>query len=359
MKHFQSISLKNNNTLKIDVKADNVYILESMDDVNHLADNIDFRDEKYMILGQGANILFTDDFKGSIVQVAHNQIGTVDESDKYVVLAVDAGCSWHDLVTHTVSHGWGGIENMALIPGLVGAAPIGNIAAYGQNFSDVCESVTAFEYESGNIVEITAKDCGFVYRDSKFKNQWKNKYLILRVRMKLSKNPIVNEEYWSKKHGSVGDVLKEIAQEPYSVEDVFNAIIKLRTQKFPDMNMLGTAGSFFKNPLVHKDKLNELRNLVPNVQYYPVTGLHYIDNKKDTAEDYVKVAAGEILDSGMNYKNLWKGNVGLYENHALVLVTNGKATGKEVDEFASMVQNDFQEYCGIPLEREVITISNT
>ncbi len=356
MKHFTNYSLKEHNTLKIDVKCDDLYIVETIEDVKELAQLEAMRSGNYMLLGDGANVLFTQDYHGTIVLIALTDIKVISESDTDVVIEADAGTSWHELVKYTVDHGWGGIENMALIPGKVGASPVGNIAAYGQNFSDVCESVQILRCATGEITYMDAQSCAFTYRDSIFKHELKGKAIILSVRLRLHKNPMVNSEYWSKKHGSVGDMLAQKGPGPYTIRDVFDAICALRMSKFPDMEALGTAGSFFTNPIVTQEQLAHILKLVPNVQYYPVEDLRYIDNTQLTHEKHVKIAAGEILDAGMGYKGLWIGNVGLFEKHALVLVTNGKATGAEVDAFAKKIEKDFFEYCGVELKREVITI---
>jgi UDP-N-acetylmuramate dehydrogenase len=311
---------------------------------------------KLLVIGDGANILFTRNFDGAVIKIATKEIRVTDEDDAHVLLEVDAGLEWHELVLYAVSRNLGGIENMALIPGLVGAAPIGNIAAYGQNFSDVCEKVTALELDTGKVREFAKGECGFVYRDSIFKNQLKGKFLILSVIIRLQKSPTTNTEYWSKKHGSVGDILAKSGPGPYTIRDVMEAVIAIRKTKFPDMTEFGTAGSFYKNPVVTRTEYERVNKLVPGVQYYPVKDLHYVKNDSGMKDALVKISAGDILDNGMGYKGLWIRNVGLYEKHALVLVTNGNATPDEVLAFADKVERDFYTFCGIRLEREVITI---
>lgn len=357
MNHIQHYSLKDRNTLKIDVSCSHFYEVFSEDDIREAFKDIKKQNLTYMILGEGANVLFTHDFEGAIVSLGMKDIEMVAETPEYAEYLVDAGLNWHELVTFTVDKNLGGIENMALIPGLVGAAPIGNIAAYGQNFSDVCEGVYVYDIENDEFKTFTKEECGFTYRESVFKHEYKNKYVIVKVTVRVTKHPTVNDEYWSKKHGSVGDMLAKIAQEPYSIKDIYNAIIALRTEKFPNLQTNGTAGSFFKNPLVTKDQLRDIQKLVPNIQFYPVTDLHYIPNTDETVDDFVKIAAGEVLDTGMHLKGHWEGNVGLYEKHSLVLVTNGKATGEEVDAFAQKIEKAFYDFCGVKLEREVLTIS--
>ncbi|OGK17004.1 UDP-N-acetylenolpyruvoylglucosamine reductase [Candidatus Roizmanbacteria bacterium RIFCSPHIGHO2_01_FULL_39_12b] len=354
MKHLSNISLKDHNTLKINASCSNFYVIENKNDLSEMI-KINLGGSRH-VLGAGANVLFKSDFKGTILQIVMNEISVLKESTKHVEVEADAGVVWNDLVEWSVNNNLGGIENMTSIPGLVGAAAVGNIAAYGQNISDVCVGLTAYEFETGRFKNFSSQECGFSYRESIFKNELNDKYLILSVIVRFNKNPEINSEYWSKKHGSVGDVLKDNGKPPYTLRNVVDAIIKIRRSKFPDMNEFGTAGSFFKNPLVSKGELESIRKLVPNVQYYPVEALHYVDNLLSVDSDFVKIAAGDILDNGMGYKGKWSGNVGLYKNHALVLVTNGEATGEEVDEFAKKVSEDFYKFCSVNLEREVVTI---
>ena len=356
MKHFKNYSLKDHNTLKIDVKCDDYFFIESVEELKDDKLVSQKLKDARLVIGDGANILFTKDFKGSVLQLAVDKISVVSESNTDVIVEADAGVVWHDLVTYAVSHNWGGIENMALIPGLVGAAAVGNIGAYGQCFSDVCIGLNAYKFETGTTFDFTSKDCEFSYRDSIFKHALKDTHLITSITIKLKKNPVISNEYWSKKHGSVADIVSKHVSGKPTIKNVFDAIITLRQQKFPDLNNVGTAGSFFKNPLVNKEQLVKIQVKLPDVQYYPATDLHYVKYVRNSTDEYVKVAAGEILDKGMGYRGMWRGNVGLFEKNALVLVTNGKATGSEVDQFASTIENDFYNYCGIKLAREVITI---
>lgn len=357
MQHFKDYSLKDHNTLKIDVSCDNYYLVENANELQGLQ-HVFISDENRFLLGMGANTLFSGDFKGNVIHLATNEIRVIDQSDTDVTLEVDAGTDWHTLVTYTVENNWGGIENMALIPGSVGAAAVGNIAAYNQVFSDTCVRLSVYEYQSGRIKILEASECGFSYRNSLFKSAFKDTYLIVSVVMKLKKDPIINTEYWSKKHGTIEDELKKTATPPFTIADVYKTIVRMRTEKFPDMNQLGTAGSFFKNPFVTQKELEAIKVLLPDVQYYPITGMHYIKNPDETlsTEELVKVSAGDILDNGMGYKGMWIGNVGLFEKHALTLVTNGRATGHEVVAFSEKIEKDFYDYCGVHLEREVITI---
>lgn len=351
----ENYSLKDLNSLNVNASARYYIEVDDQDDLIKILKSDLLKENRYFILGGGCNILFVKDFLGVVLKIGFKGIAVLEESEESVLLQVATGESWHDLVTYAVNNGWGGIENMALIPGLVGAAPIQNIAAYGENYSDVAEDLDAIRIYDGEKVTFSKEDCKFRYRESIFKHQYDGQYLITSVRIRLNKNPLINSEYWSHKHGSVSDELKLLADEPYTIKDVYNAVISLRNKKFPDPKLYGTAGSFFKNPLVRKEKLIELDKLVPGLQYYPVDQLHYIENidPEDLKENYVKVAAGQLIDEGLGLKGYWRGNVGIHEEHALILATKGEAIPEEVYQFAKWVQEQFYKKFGVELENEV------
>lgn len=356
MKTLTNYSLKDHNTLKIDVSCREYVCIENDDDIHELASLSGYRNGSFFILGDGANVLFTSYVDKLVIHDTRQGWRITHEEEDHVVVSVDAGMSWHACVTTMVEHGWGGLENMALIPGTVGAAPVGNIAAYGQNFSDVCVGVDVIMAESGELTHMHAEACEFEYRDSIFKNKLRNRCFVSKVYMKLSKNPSIDMTYWSKKHGSIQDLLAERGPGPYTIRDMFEVISAFRSRRFPDMSVYGTAGSFFKNPLISRNQLGALQKLIPDIQVYPAERLSYEHNVEQSNDEYVKVAAGQILDAGMGLAGHWEGNVGLYDKHALILVTNGKATGVEVDAFATSIQEKFFAYSGIKLEREVITV---
>lgn len=354
----ESFSLQGYNTLKIPVQCDYFAAPTSLQECSEVLTDPKLRGVKKFVLGGGANILFLHDYHGLVIHPVLKGIRIIEQDEDSVLLEAASGEVWHDLVTFAVEHNLGGIENLALIPGSVGAAPIQNIAAYGQNLSDTFVSLSAIEIATGSVQEFTKDMCRFDYRGSIFKNEYRNKYIITSITIRLKKNPSINTEYWSKKHGSVGQELEKQGPGPYTIRSVYDAVVSLRTQKFPDMQKLGTAGSFFKNPLVTKAKLEELLQKMPSLQYYPAEELRYTitEGSHSDAAEYYKVAAGGILDEGMGYAGRWEGNVGLYEKHALILVTNGAATGEEVQKFAAKVQKDFYEYCGVELEQEILYV---
>lgn len=351
----KNYSLKNKNTLKINTICTYYIPIHSIEDLVQLSRHKLITNEKHFILGRGANILFTKNYNGVVL---HNKIKgkrIISETKNDVILEIGSGEIWNDLVLFSISYNWGGIENLIAIPGTVGAAPVQNIAAYGQNFSDIFVSLKAYNIFTQKIEVFKKSECGFQYRDSIFKHALKHSHVIISVTLKLKKNPNVNTEYWSTKYSSISQVLQKFTKKPYTIKDIGKAVISIRKSKMPNMRKFGTAGSFFKNPVVSTAKLKEIQKILPNIQYYPANDLHY-SSKEDLstmhAQEY-KLAAAYILDNGMHYVDKWIGNVGLYKKHVLILVTNGKATGEEVVAFAQIIKSDFYNFCGIPLEEEV------
>ena len=238
----------------------------------------------------------------------------------------------------------------------MGAAPVQNIAAYGENFSDVFESLDAFNTETGKIEEFNKTECKFGYRESVFKKELKGKYIILRVRLQLSTNPQIETSYYQIgiTHDSVKDELQKIAKPPYGIKDVYQAVVSIRKRKLPDPNQIPNVGSFFLNAIVSRGKYEELKKEDPELQCYPTDKLYYknMDDPALQKEEFVKVATGRLLQN-LGWLGKWIGNVGIHDKHSLVLVTNGMATGEEVVQFSEMVkQNCFDKY-GIKLETEV------
>ncbi len=344
------------NTFGINAKAKFFVEINTEAELMELLQNPIFKENKKFFLGGGSNILFTQDFDGIVVKVSMLGKKIVKEDEKSVLLEVNAGENWHDLVTYAVDNNWGGIENLALIPGTVGGAPVQNIAAYGGNFSDAFDSLYALNVESGEIKKFSKEECRFGYRDSVFKKELRGKYIILRVVMSLSKNPQIETSYYQMgiTRDSIKDELQKNAKAPYSIKDVYNAVVSIRTRKLPDPAKTPTVGSFFLNVVVTKEKYEELKKEDPELQCYPPDNLHYENFNMSglKKEDFVKVATGRLLQD-LGWLGKWSGNVGIHDKHALVLVTNGKATGEEVVNFAESVKKSFFDRYGIKLETEV------
>lgn len=289
----------------------------------------------HLILGGGSNVLLTDDFNGLVVKIDLKGKGIIEEDENSVLIEIGAGENWHQLVLYALENNWGGIENLSLIPGTTGAAPMQNIGAYGVEIKDVFDSLYAFDKETGEIKKFNKEQCEFGYRSSLFKTKAKGRYIIIKVCLRLEKNAIVNTSY-----GAISETLKLMGVENPGIKDVSDAVIKIRTSKLPDPKEIGNAGSFFKNPVISLDNFQKLKNKYPDIPSYPVD------------ENFVKVPAGWLIE-----KAGWKGkkykNTGVHEKQALVLINRNNAKGSEVQELSQQIIMDIKEKFGIQLECEV------
>src|SRR3989344_3567995 len=280
MKILSDISIKDKNTLRLDVKTRYYAEISSDQELQELIQRKEFVHNQRLIIGAGANLLFTKDYEGLIIRTAIKGIRKVDEDSKSVILEANAGEAWHRLVTYAVDNNWGGIENLAYIPGTVGAAPVQNIAAYGQNIVDVFVYLEATNLETGKSKLFSKDECKYSYRESIFKHELKDKYLITRVRIKLSKRPDLDTSYFEtgntySKHISLIGELEAITKPPYTIADIYRAVINIRRKKLPDVADMGTAGGFFKNPIITWKRYNELKEDDPDLQWYPAENLLY------------------------------------------------------------------------------------
>ena len=327
----QNISLKPYNTFGIDVPAE--YFLE-LQDINALAEITAMPQEK-RILGGGSNILLTGPVKGLVI---HNKVKgiTIEKEDKENVwLSVQAGEIWHDLVLYAINNGWGGIENLALIPGTVGASPMQNIGAYGVEARETIEAVTFWYWKEKALLTYNNRECHFGYRDSIFKHQLKDKAFITSVVYKLKKQPEYNISY-----GAVAQELEQMGIKELSVKAIAYAVIHIRTSKLPDPKMIGNAGSFFKNPTIPISQFEQLHAKHPTIPSYKVS------------DTLVKIPAGWLIE-----QSGWKGyraeDTGVHVKQALVLVNYGKASGNEIWKLSGEIVSSVKERFGIELEREV------
>lgn len=285
------------------------------------------------VLGGGSNVLISDaGFKGLVIKM---EMKGIEIAGERVVVA--AGENWDGFVRKCVESGLYGVENLSLIPGTVGAAPVQNIGAYGSEVKDTIESVRVYDRVENVFKDFTNKECQFEYRNSLFKRE-AGRYIIVSTTFILKKEAKVNIEYKDLKEFFAGK------QTPTLVE-VRNAVIEIRTRKLPDVKLVGTAGSFFKNPIVTHGQANELEKRYPDLPIYPVD------------DTYVKVSLGWILDHVCGYKGKTVGNVGAYKNQALVLVNNGDATAEEIKRFAQEIEKAVFEKTKIKIEPEVQFIS--
>lgn len=329
-------SLKSYNTFGIQCLARIFAEANNPDDLKTIV-NV-FRDDPKpkLILGGGSNLLFTDDFDGVVIFPDLKGIELVKHTRDHVWVKVYAGENWDNFVSHCVSKNWGGVENLSLIPGNVGACPIQNIGAYGVEVKDLIDTVEAIELQSGDIRLFSNEECHFGYRDSIFKHEAKNKYIITAVTFKLLKNPICKINY--------GDVSQELKNfDGITVATVRESVINIRRRKLPDPEKLGNAGSFFKNPVIPVDVFTMIKQTYPDVTSYPAEPRH------------VKIPAAWLIQT-CGWKGKREGNVGTHETQPLVIVNYGNATGKEIFEFAARIKESVDHQFGINLEMEVNVI---
>ena len=335
MNVFENYSLKPLNTFGLDIKSRWFAEINSAESLQALLKDKRFLSIPKMILGGGSNILFTDDFNGLIIRNRIEFVKTISEDENYIFISAGAGMNWHSFVLFTIEHNYPGLENLSLIPGCVGAAPIQNIGAYGVEIKNTFHQLNAVNMTDGSLRTFTSEDCRFGYRDSVFKQEERNRYAIVDVTFRFQKNAPLNTTY-----GTIEEQLKIMNISHPTIRDISNAVIAIRKSKLPDPEIIGNAGSFFKNPEVHIDFYNKLKENYPEIVGYPSTSGNY------------KLAAGWLIE-----KCGWKGkriaNTGMHERQALVLINYGSATGKELIAHAEKVQKSVLEKFGVELEMEV------
>jgi UDP-N-acetylmuramate dehydrogenase len=287
----------------------------------------------YLFLGGGSNMLFTKDYEGTIIRLCIDGIAAVEQGDEVLVTA-GAGVVWNDLVQHCVRNGWGGIENLALIPGTVGASPIQNIGAYGVELQDVFVSLRGFHTEQG-FLEFDKKGCRFGYRQSIFKSDLKQKFIVSSVTLRLNKSAELKLSY-----GAIGEELERRGISVPTIADVAEVVSSIRVSKLPDPNTIGNAGSFFKNPEIPNEQFQRMKIDYPGLVGYPA------------GEGITKVSAAWMIEQ-CGWKGKKIGNTGTYEKHALVLVNHGGATGSEIAALARQIQYSVYEKFGLAIEAEV------
>jgi UDP-N-acetylmuramate dehydrogenase len=323
------------NTFGVDVKAKYFTSINTINELIEATKTNVFKDLELLILGGGSNILFTKDFDGLVILNNIKGKEIISQNQQSIFLKIGAGENWHELVMYCVDNGWGGIENLSLIPGNTGTAPMQNIGAYGVEIKETFVELEALEISSGKIVKFNNSDCEFGYRESVFKNKMKNQYIILNVTLELKKNPVLNINY-----GDVKAILESQNIKNPAIKEVSNAIIRIRQSKLPDPKKIGNSGSFFKNPLVSLNQLELIKKNYPNVVNYEIN------------ENEFKIAAGWLIERAG-----WKGkkfnNYGVHEKQALVLVNYGLANGMEIFDLSEKIILDIKDKFGITLEREV------
>ena len=331
MKINKNVPLRDLNTFGIDAKARYLAEIHYLDDIEALLEWKRQNDLSSLLLGGGSNLLFKNDFDGLIAKVCLFGKDIAGEDQDYTYVSAAAGENWHDFVRWTISKGLSGLENLSLIPGTVGAAPIQNIGAYGVELSDHFYSLQAVNLENGDVLDLNKERCQFAYRDSLFKSHGLDKLLITSVTFALPK-----KSAWKIDYAGVRDALegKEL-----TAELVSDAVIQLRQRKLPDPALMGNAGSFFKNPVLMAEKWEILKEIEPNLPGYPQD------------DGSVKTSAGWLIDQ-CGWKAYRKGDAGVSDKHALVLVNYGNASGANLWDVAQDIMKSVEDKFGIILEPE-------
>ena len=329
----QNISLRPFNTFGIDVTARQFGSFHSLDALEELTAAA--KDEPMLILGGGSNLLFTDDFDGLVLKNELKGIESFREDDDYYYVKASAGENWHGFVTYCVETGYAGIENLSLIPGNVGASPMQNIGAYGVEIKDVFYELEAYHLGDRTVKTFTLDECDFGYRESVFKKKYRNQFVILNVSFRLRKQPIFNTSY-----GAIEQELERMNVQQLSISVISQAVINIRSSKLPDPAEIGNAGSFFKNPIVTREKFDALAAEHASVPGY------------EAGHGKMKLAAGWLIEQ-CGWKGYRKGDAGCYSKQALVLVNYGNATGAEVYALSEEIIASVREKFGVELEREV------
>ena len=334
MEILPNFSLKKYNTFGIEAKAKLFFAAHSVPDLKTILQ--ENQSQKKFILGGGSNMLLTKDIDALVIHIDLKGKKIIKENDDFVWVESQAGENWHEFVLWTIEQNFGGLENMSLIPGNVGTTPVQNIGAYGTEIKDTFVSCTAMNITNQEIRTFTKDECHFGYRESIFKNEVKNQYIITTVVFKLTKkNHKINTSY--------GDILTELAKHHIAnptLKDVSNAVIAIRQSKLPDPKVLGNSGSFFKNPILLKSDFEKIHQRFPEMKYF------------DLSQTEVKVPAGWLIEQA-GFKGKRFGDAGIHINQALVLVNYGNATGQEILNVSQNVQDTVFEMFGIKIEAEV------
>lgn len=335
----ENVSLVNYNTFRIDVSARWFVEINSEADLISVLQSDFIKTKQVLVLGGGSNMLFTKDYDGIVLKISIPGIAVLEPevqgSSDEVIVRAGAGVSWKYLVDYCVSHGYGGIENLSLIPGTVGASPVQNIGAYGVELKDIFKSCTAVEIATGAKRTFGYDDCGFGYRESVFKSSLKGQYIITSVSYHLSRSAKLNVQY-----GAIQQELQQRGIEQPSIADVAKVVSEIRVSKLPDPATIGNAGSFFKNPVISMAEFERMQANIPDVVNFPA------------GHGKVKLAAGWLIEQ-CGFKGMVSGNTGTWKNQALVLVNHGGATGLEVYNFSEQIIEAVADKFGIALEREV------
>lgn len=334
----ENASLKTYNTFGIDAKCERLCFYEKPEDIAQLIKQKSLQNHPIMIMGGGSNLMFINNFKGTIIHPNNTSIKVVRETDTEVFIKAGAGVVWDNLVKHCVENGWGGIENLSDIPGNVGASPVQNIGAYGVEAKDTIHEVNLVSLHDASTKTLNNSACEFAYRMSIFKTQLKDQYLVDSVVYRLQKSPKLVIHY-----GSLEKDLEGIKNP--NIQDIRDIIIKVRGSKLPNPEKTGNAGSFFKNPVIDSEQAKIIKLKFPELVTYPAN------------EGKTKLAAGWLIDQcGLKGYTNEKGTAGFHDKQALVLVNHGNATGQDLLKVSQLAQEKVLDKFGVKLEPEVLII---
>ncbi|MGN6401296.1 MAG: UDP-N-acetylmuramate dehydrogenase [Flavisolibacter sp.] len=336
MKVLENVSLFSYNTFGIDAHAKYFSAFSNVAELEELLNNSKLQTPNAkLILGGGSNILLTKNFDGLVLKNEIKGIEVIEEDEEHVYIKVGAGESWHRFVMYCVKNNYGGVENLSLIPGNVGASPMQNIGAYGVEVKDVFWELEALHIHDKTTKKFSLEDCAFGYRESVFKNKYRNQFVITSVTYRLKKKPSFNTSY-----GAIQQELEKMGAKVLSIAAISQAVINIRSSKLPDPKEVGNAGSFFKNPQILKHQLQELKQMYPTIPSFSVD------------VDHVKVPAGWLIEQ-CGWKGYRKGDAGCYPKQALVLVNYGNASGSEIFALSEEILQSVKSKFKIELEREV------
>jgi UDP-N-acetylmuramate dehydrogenase len=331
-------SLKSLNTFGFDVACDTLITVQSISELQAFFKNGNPA-EPLLLLGGGSNMLLTEDFRGTVLKIDIKGKERIREDEAHVWVKIGAGENWHESVLWTLENNWGGLENLSLIPGNVGAAPMQNIGAYGIEVKAHFDHLTAVSRNDGSLRKFTLEECAFGYRESVFKRELKDQYVIAEVCFRLDKEHKLHTGY-----GAIQDELKKIGVDTPTIRDVSRAVIAIRQSKLPDPKEIGNSGSFFKNPVVSAAHYEKLKAQYPDLVAYP-------------SGEGMKLAAGWLIEKA-GWKGFRRGDAGVHARQALVLVNYGNAKGEEILALSKEIIADIKEKFGVALEAEVNIISS-
>ncbi len=338
MHTLKNFDLTDFNTFGLSVKSHYFYQLADKSDLTTLSLLPEFTNNPVLFLGGGSNVIFTQDYPGLVVHLNNKGVQSVGETETNILIEAQAGENWHDFVQLTLKQGYSGLENLSLIPGTVGAAPVQNIGAYGVEAKDYIDSVECFDTQTRRFIRFQNAECAFTYRDSIFKSQSPGRYIIVSVCFRLDKQFKPRLQY-----GPLQQLAERTNENPLTAHDVANEICRIRQEKLPDPKVLGNTGSFFKNPVISIQAAEKL------LQQYP-DAVHHVVN-----DQQIKFAAGWLIDNA-GLKGYQSGGAAVHEKQALVLVNKQQANADDVLKLAKLIQKTILEKYNINLEIEPVFI---